>query len=393
MTVRASKISFNLREKLKELTHTIGSKGRELMRAATAQEARTLISAGRRNILINGAMRIAQRATSATSVTGNGYNTIDRWRTSLNTAGTWTVEQDTDAPPGFKNSLKYSCTATQSIVSASYFITYQYIEANNCQVMQNNVRGSHPLTLSFWVKASKTGTASWEIEQRDNSSRRYITSYTINKPDTWEKKVIRIPADPNFSVNDDTGTGIRIGWWWNGGATYNTGDHGYTWEAASNPNRNAKNFDLGTSTNDYVAITGVQLEVGENATEYDHLPYQEELNNCLRYYWKVTGNGSDETGLGVGHCRTTGQMQTYIHLPVPMRAIVSDSDVTENLLEIIHQGNVYDAHKDNSFDEGYYTIGIAVGTDTGTPLTIGDGCVVRLANSTSAFFAVDSELN
>ena len=393
MTVRASKISFNLREKLKELTHTIGNKGRELMRAATAQEARTLISAGRRNILINGAMRIAQRGTSATGVTGNGYNTVDRWRTSLNTAGTWTVEQDTDAPPGFEYSLKYSCTSTASIVSGSYFVTYQLIEANNCQVMKNNVRGSHPLTLSFWVKASKTGTASWEIQQIDNASRRFATSYTINKPDTWEKKVIRIPADPNFVVDDNNAAGIRIGWWWNGGATYSTGDHGYSWRTNNNANRNVRNFDLGTSTDDYVAITGAQLEVGENATEYDHLPYQEELNNCLRYYWKVKGNSSDQVAIGAGQCRTNAQVQTYIHFPVPMRAISENADVTESDMEAIVGGSVYQISKDNSFDEGLYTIGLALSADTGTPFTAANAAIIRLKQVTSAFFAVDAELN
>ena len=392
MTVRASKISFNLREKLKELTHTIGNKGRELMRAATAQEARTLISAGRRNILINGAMRIAQRSTSE-SITGSGYSTVDRFRTALNSAGTWTKEQDTDAPPGFEYSLKYSCTSTASIVSASYFVTYQLIEANNCQVMKNNVRGSHPLTLSFWVKANKTGTASWEIQQNDNGSRRFATSYTINKPDTWEKKVIHIPADPNFIVDDNTDTGIRIGWWWNGGSTYSGGDHGNSWRSSNNANRNVRNFDLGTSTDDYVAITGLQLEVGENATEYDHLPYQEELNNCLRYYWKVTGNSSDETAIGAGQCRTTQQVQTYIHFPVPMRAIATDADVTESDMEAIVGGTVFAISKDNSFDEGYYTIGFALSADTGSPFVAAQAAIVRLNNLTSAFFAVDVELD
>lgn len=382
-----------MREKLKELTHTIGNKGRELMRAATAQEARTLISAGRRNILINGVMRIAQRGTSATGVTGNGYNTVDRWRTSLNAAGTWTVEQDTDAPPGFEYSLKYSCTTTQSIVSSSYFVTYQLIEAHNCQVMKNNVRGSHPLTLSFWVKASKTGTASWEIQQNDNSSRRFATSYTINKPDTWEKKVIRIPADPNFIVDDNNAAGIRIGWWWNSGATYSGGDHGNSWRSNNNINRNVRNFDLGTSTDDYVAITGAQLEVGENATEYDHLPYQEELNNCLRYYWQVTGRSSDQRAIGVGQVQTTSTFQSYIHMPVPMRTAVGNSLVTENGLEVIYGSDTATVSKDNSFDPSVYANGLIVSADSGTPFTVGNAGLLRLQNSTSAYIAFDAELN
>ena len=381
-----------MREKLKELTHTIGNKGRELMRAVTAQEARTLISAGRRNILINGAMRIAQRSTSE-SVTGNGYFTLDRWRNSLNSAGTWTMEQDTDAPPGFEYSLKYSCTSTASIVSASYFVTYQLIEANNCQVMKNNVRGSHPLTLSFWVKANKTGTASWEIQQNDNSSRRFATSYTINKPDTWEKKVIRIPADHNFIVDDNNATGIRIGWWWNSGSTYSGGDHGNSWRSNVNTNRNVENFDLGTSTDDYVAITGVQLEVGENATEYDHLPYQEELNNCLRYYWQVTGRSSDQRAISVGQFQTTSTFQSYIHFPIPMRTAVGNTLVTENGLQVIYGGNTAAVSKDNSFDPSIYANGLIVSADSGAPFTVGNAGLLRLQNSTSAYIAFDAELN
>ena len=127
MTVRVNKSSFNIREKLSELGRKFGVKGSELAAAETVQEVRNIVSAGRKNLIINGDMRIAQRSTSAT-VINNEYQTVDRFKTWINyNSGTHVMSQESDAPPGFSKSVKYTSSATGAV----YHLFQQNIEANN----------------------------------------------------------------------------------------------------------------------------------------------------------------------------------------------------------------------------------------------------------------------
>ena len=287
MTVRVNKQPFNLREKLSELERPIGLKGSDLMSADTAQEARDLVSAGRKNIIYNGAMNVSQRGTITSGITQTGI-IVDRFKLNIS-MGTWTIEQHASGPAGFKNSFKMTCTSPTASPSANQaaFIT-QTLEAQDLQGLKYGSSSARDMTISFWVQSNKTGNATFTMLQNDNSNKTFNSKYTINNANTWEYKTITIPGDTSGLFNDDNGEGLQIEWWLDGGSTFIGGDE-TTWRAFDNTYRNPNNLQLGRTDDDYFSITGVQLEVGKNATDFEYRTYAEELALCQRYYWQTDG--------------------------------------------------------------------------------------------------------
>ena len=260
---------------------------------------------GRRNLIINGAMQVAQRGTSTSGKTGGvSFNSCDRMSFSISSCGTWTVSQDSNAPDGFANSYKVLCTtAKASLAASNYVIPLNYvIEGQDLQQLAFGTSSAKKMTMSFWVKSNKTGSGSIEFLQQDNSGKLFTGTYTINSADTWEYKTISIPADTAGVINDDTGHGIQIQFWGNSGSNFTGGSAGSTWATISNPNRNPNNLGIGGAVNDYWQITGLQLEVSDTATPFEHRSYGEELALCQRYYQKwyfVVGRSSDsQTPIG-----------------------------------------------------------------------------------------------
>jgi hypothetical protein len=150
-----------------------------------------------RNIIINGDMSIAQRSTSVAGITGQGYNTIDRFETHASSLGTWTQSQSTDVPTGqgFATSLKMDCTTADASPSAGDFLyVRQKVEGQNLQYLKKGTANALSTTLSFWVRSNKTGTYIAELYDIDNN-RTISNSYTILSADTWEKKTLTYAGD------------------------------------------------------------------------------------------------------------------------------------------------------------------------------------------------------
>lgn len=348
MTLRASKPAFNVREKLTELGRRFGLKGSELAAAETVQEARDLVSAGRKNLIINGAMQVAQRGTSvATGAVPNAnqtYYTCDRF--GLFGIGTdnaqWTNSQSTDAPEGFSNSWKWDCTTADASpdTSARQQIS-QVIEAQDLQHLNYGSNNPKEITLSFWVKATKPGINYIFIYHHDAAD--FIAHrYYINKSNTWEKKTITLTGGGAGTINNDNGAGLQITWLLYVGSTYTNGTYEEnTWVdwtgTKFNMFENQTNHADSTSNDFY--LTGVQLEVGRNATEFDYRSYGEELALCQRYFqgWNAKssteraatgifvyddeGNSSanQTTIIGSGSVVDSDDARIYFSLPVSMR--------------------------------------------------------------------------
>ena len=240
-----------------------------------------------KNLIINGAMQIAQRGTSTTGVTGSNYYTCDRYKTILTGLGTWTVEQSTDAPDGFSNSLKHSCTtADASPAAADILYLSQIIESQNLQQVAKGTASAKSLTCSFWVKSNKTGTYIVGLQEFQNT--RYIAnSYTINAANTWEKKTITFAGDTTGTLANDNSAGLYLQFYLGSGSDYSSGTLATSWESTVNVNRAVGQVNLADSTSNYINITGVQLEVGDTATEFEHRPYGTELGLCERYYQEI----------------------------------------------------------------------------------------------------------
>ena len=255
-----------------------------------------------RNLIINGAMQVAQRGTSVSNAIGAAYNTTDRFQDIFGLLGTWTSENSSDAPDGFSNSHKLTCTtAAPSPAAGTFAIMSHMIEAQNLQRLAYGTSSAKTMTLSLWVKSNKTGGASVDMYQPDNSNRLWSAAYTINSANTWEYKTFVVPADTSGLINNDNGQGLGVSFWLNSGSDFTGGSHQTTWAAYTAVNRNVNNLGVGGAVNDYFAITGVQLEVGDTATPFEHRSYGQELALCQRYCQislPASGKGNSSGTLG-----------------------------------------------------------------------------------------------
>ena len=239
-----------------------------------------------RNLIINGDMSIAQRGTSVTGITTGAYHTVDRIITQISSAGTWTQSQSTDVPSGegFSNSFKMDCTTADSSLSAGDYLTIsQRIEGQNLQYLKKGTSSAESLTLSFWVKSSKTGTYIAELDDRDNT-RAISKSYTIDTADTWEKKTLTFAGDTSGALDNDNARSLELNLWLGAGTTFTSGTLATSWETRTNANRAVGQVNLADSTSNDFYITGVQLEAGTTASDFEFLPYDVNQQRCFRYY-------------------------------------------------------------------------------------------------------------
>jgi hypothetical protein len=253
----------------------------------TAYQTKASNQFAHRNLIINGAMQVAQRGTSVTGNTTGGYLTADRWGFGLTSLGTWTQTVENDAPTGsgFRKSLKMLCTtADASPAAADLCYFYQRIEGQNLQQVKKGTAAAEQLTVSFWVKANVTGTYIARIYDADNT-RGVSASYTVSASATWERKTITFPADTTGAFDNDNASSLEFQFFLATGTDYASGTLQTTWSTSSN-NIATGQTNLASATSNYWQITGVQLEVGDTATPFEFKPFGEELKECERYYEK-----------------------------------------------------------------------------------------------------------
>ena len=287
--------------------------------------ASTIPDVNFRNIIINGDMKQSQRSTSVASITGSGYNTVDRFRTNMSSAGTWTQSQSTTVPSGqgFSTSLKMDCTTADGSLSAGdYLIIDQRVEGQNLQYLKKGTSSAESTTISFWVRSNKTGTYIAALNDTDNS--RYIAkSYTISSADTWEKKTLTFAGDTTGAFGNDNGTSLKVQFWLAAGTTYTSGTLATSWESATNANQAVGQVNLADSTSNEWYITGVQLEAGTTASDFEFLPHDIQIERCKRYFQTIgsianPANGSNQT-ISMAMARTVSQAQGWTALRPHMR--------------------------------------------------------------------------
>jgi hypothetical protein len=273
-----------------------------------------------RNLIINGAMQVAQRGTSETSVSTSQYaNACDRFKVNGNN-GTWTISQDTDAPAGFSNSFKMLLTATETIGSTSYWAVEQKIEGQNLQGLAYGTSSAKTATLSFYVKSNITGTYTVNLYQ-DDGGKNFPKTYTIDSANTWERKTISFEGDTATALDNDNASSLRTTFFVVAGSGHNSGTPGSR-AAYSDATFAAGHTAQIDAVNDYWQITGVQLEVGEQATPFEHRSFADELQRCQRYYAerKNTTGGSMYYGNTLQAYNTSSVYGVIADYPVTMRA-------------------------------------------------------------------------
>jgi hypothetical protein len=239
-----------------------------------------------RNVLINGAMQVAQRGTSVAGITTSSYNTADRFTTFMSSLGTWTQSVEADAPTGsgLRNSLKMLCTtAAASPAASSYLIVRQMLEGQNVQQFAKGTASAKPFAVSFWVKSNVTGTYIAELED-DVNARTVSATYTISASGTWEKKTITFPADTTGVLANSNAFALGLNFWLSSGTDFKSGSLATVWAARTNANRDVGQTNLAAATSNYWQITGVQLEAGSVATPFEFEDYGTTLQKCLRYF-------------------------------------------------------------------------------------------------------------
>ena len=249
-----------------------------------------------RNIIINGDMSIAQRATSASSISSSGYQTVDRFINEMDAAGTWTISQSTTVPSGqgFATSLKMDCTTANGSLSAgSYNIFSQRLEGQNLQYLKFGTSSAESLTLSFWVRSNKTGTYTLEINSFATNKSQSQT-YTISSADTWEKKTVTFTGDTATAIANDNARSLNLMFWLAAGTTYTSGTLNTSFNTKTDANRvSSSQVNLADSTSNEWYVTGVQLEAGTIASDFEFLPVDANLLRCQRYFQKIDGSGSN----------------------------------------------------------------------------------------------------
>jgi hypothetical protein len=348
----------------------------------------SLNTVGSKNIIINGDMSIAQRSTSVASITTGGYYTLDRFNLGINSLGTWTQSQSTDVPTGqgFATSLKMDCTTADASPSASdYIFISQKFEGQNLQYLKKGTANALPLTASFWVKSTKTGTFILELYDDDNA-RSISKSYTVSVTNTWEYKTVTFAGDTTGTITNDNGNGLELTFWLGAGTDYSSGTLNTTWGSVVNANRAVGQVNIADSTSNDWYITGVQLEAGTTASDFEFLPVDVNLQRCQRYY-QVYG-GSSLVGImtgGQGSLTTANCTMSFI---TPFRA--SPSATTSNLI----------ATDRTDFDLDISSItNTALGTTSGyfnfthsSGGTIGDAILIAVKVSTTGSLMLSSEL-
>ena len=343
-----------------------------------------------RNILINSDMSIAQRGTSATGVTSNGYYLCDRWNTIPINLGTWTLTQSTDVPTGqgFASSFKMDCTTADASPSASdLFLLRQKIEGQNLQYIKKGTANAQSLTMSFWVKSNKTGTYIAELFDGDNT-RQISKAYAINSASTWEKKTITFDADTTGTLDNDNANSLAAQFWLGAGSDYSSGTLSTTWTANTNTDRAVGQVNLADSTSNEWYVTGVQLEAGQTASEFEFLPVDCNLQRCLRYY-QLLAKGT-QIGLAPATYYTSASIYGNFTTKVPMRATPT--------LDIVTGTNYYIAYR-NSGGDTLDTFTLSKGNNLSFELTnttqasgtAGQSAFIR-TNNASADIAITAEL-
>jgi len=401
MTVRIEKPAFNVRDKLSELDKPVGLKGTELMRSETIQDARNVIGAGRKNLIINGAMEVAQRKPSGEYTGQAAYATVDRMRGQFAVPNTDPISEahvltSGDVGPweeGFRKSYRMKI-GYQGTAAATHFYGMQYrIEAQDIASSGWNYNSSTSyITLSFWIKSSVSYNPSWYLRAKDGTEKIYRWQPGMLVANTWTKLTKTFPGNSSLTFNNDNGEGLQI----------NLSPYWGTNYSSSNPTMDSwENFDSATRAKDTdpiwfetngtsTEITGLQLEVGSSATKFEHLPYSEDLRRCQRYFEKYTASGGNSgRGPQIGAYNSTRYFG-YINCSPKRHSNLSLGFGGSLRVETINLGSSTTVTAINDYTQIDGGSGIFLEVNTSSWGSA--GTLYHLSFPTNAYITIDSEL-
>jgi len=342
---------------------------------------------GRRNIIINGAMQVAQRGTSSTGLgAADGYFTVDRYKINVGatSAGRFTMSQSTDTPNGFGNSLKIDCTTADTSIAAGERLTIDHrIEGQNLQQVKKGTSDAEKMTISFYAKVVGSAT-DFVVDLMDNDNTRQVSNlFTFTT--SWVRYYWTIPADTTGAFDNDNANSLNIQFWLHGGSTYTSGTLNTSWASSTDANRAVGIDSIFSSTDNEIYLTGIQLEVGSQATPFEHRSFGEELQLCKRYFHKTGGTAYCNIGT-VTNFSSGAMLGPYKH-PVEMRSAPSvtksgdwavlggDTTVNQTAVSSDSNGKVSE-----------------IGFASGSGGTSGRSATLRFNNDADAYLHWDAEI-
>jgi len=274
------------------------------------------------NMIINGDCRVAQRGTSTASITGGSNYVVDRWMFNPSGHGTWTLSQNSSTGLSeFETSVKMLCTTGGGSPAASDYVSMTYnIEGYDTQILKMGTSDAERFTISFYVKSNKTGTGIVEAQMTSGgASVEYSRSFTISQANTWEKKSVTMIANTSLAQdNKTTSTGLTLYFILDSGTNQTTGTLPTTWADQTFVNRWAgHDLAIGRNADDYMELTGLQVDIGDVAQAFKYESYADNLVRCQRYYYVHAEGSTDMLGTGVAEAAAAPSWAA--HFPTSMR--------------------------------------------------------------------------
>ena len=355
-------------------------------------------------LIINGDMQIAQRGTSTSSITGSDVFVVDRWRMDEGADSTLTMSQESLSSGnaynnGFKKSLKVLVTTADSSIGSSQSVQLiQHVEAQNLQGLKFGTSGAKNLTLSFWYKSNVTGVHTVCIDKPDSTRTTCPLEFTVSSSGTWEKHVLNANANSavqgsSGAIANDNGTGFRVMWGLAYGSSYTSGTSG-TWEQNGTGSFSTSNQqNIVGSADNYVEVTGVQLEIGQfDSNTIPDFPFEDVENNlrrCRRYYEMIVNKDVNKV-IATGGCYQSDVVSINYQW-YPKRATPSvDQGSGTNYFGFNRGGGAITFNSIKIYS-ATATAGLLYSDDGVSASTYENGWIY-IANS-SAYVALDSEMD
>jgi len=321
-----STLNVNNIDKESGSTLTIGGSGTTLNVSNMVPD----VALSNRSVIINGAMNVAQRGTQAGQGASSVYSAVDRFEIVVSGAKTARVTSSKQATTTgeFSSQLKIDCTTAQaSVASGDLFVVREKIEGQNLQHLQYGTSSAKTLTASFTITSPKSGIHCVQIHHRD-AAYSYVREFTVDAANTAQRINVTFPGYTATALDNDNNSSLELAWPLIAGSDWQTTKDGWT-SGNDFATSNQQNL-LDSTANDFL-ITGVQLEVGEVATPFEHESYGDTLQKCLRYFYRMNGGTIQDSVTGA---QQGGNSFITTNFPVEMRAIptVSDSNISQSYI-------------------------------------------------------------
>jgi hypothetical protein len=302
------------------------------------------------------------------------------------------MSQDSSAPSGFANSTKFDCTTADTSIASGEFLQFQQrIEGQNLQGFAKGSSDAKPFAVSFYVKGNASATYACELFDRDNTRQ---ASKLFNVTTDWTRVELTFDKDTTGAFDDDNARSLDLTIFLHAGGNYTTGTLNQSFASTTNANRAVGISSFFDSLDRTFFITGVQLEVGQNPTEFEHEPFETTLRKCQRYLLRYPNDGGTNGGYtryGTGQIVASNEAEISIYPPVHMR--VDPSLTIGGSASDYYIWNANDADSCSALSvEGGSTHEYIVINVAGANMTAGRGCMLNAYGNSTNFMQFDAEL-